>query len=171
VGKHTIFVALALTFVWLILMESFSWQNIAIGLIMSLISMHFMGKFFDFDEINSVAFFKLIPYPFWLIYRMYYDAFFLIKMILTDSKWGFMTTNLSVKSEVLRILMADSITLTPGSVYMTRENDEITLLCIGSKKFEGYPASVNGLGSIQKMLSRAEIDETKNKVIVHDDEH
>ena len=155
-GKHTIFATLALTLVWIILMEGFSWQNAAIGMFMSMLSMHFMGKLFGFEEIKYVNFYKLTIYPFWLVYRIYVDAFFLTKMILTDSKWGVITERLKLDNDALCLMLADSITLTPGSVYLEREGKEITLLCIGSKQNEGYPVAVNGLHSIENMLLKAQ---------------
>jgi len=155
-GKHTIFATLALTFVWVILMERFSWQNVATGMFMSMLSMHFMGKFFGFEEIKNVNFYKLAIYPFWLVCRIYMDAFFLTKLILSDAKWGIMKEQIQLENDALCLMLADSITLTPGSVYLDRNGKEITLLCIGSKKNPGYPASVEGLRSIERMLLRSQ---------------
>ena len=155
-GKHTIFVIAALTFVWCILMEGFSWQNAAVGMAMSMLSMHLMGKFFDFEEVKDVNFYKLITYPLWLIGRIYVDAFFLLKLILSNTKWGVIRADLNLDSEFLRILLADSITLTPGSVYLERDEKEITLLCIGRRDKPGYPASIDGLHSIEKVLIKSQ---------------
>ena len=166
-GRHTIFVTLALTFVWIILMEGFSWQNAAIGMFMSMMSMHFMSKFFNFEEIKNVNFFKLTVYPFWLVGRVYVDAFFLIKLILSNPKWGIMTHELELENEALRIMLCDSITLTPGSVYLEREEKKITLLCIGSRKKKGYPASIDDLRSIERMLIRSQKPE-KQEGVTHE---
>ena len=158
--KHTIFMMLALTMVWIILMEGFSWQNAAIGMFMSMLSLHYMSRFFPFDEIRDVSFFRLAFYPFWLIGRIYSDAFFLIKLILTDAKWGVTTIELELESETLRVILCDSITLTPGSVYLDRDDKKITLLCIGSRHQEGYPASFECLRSIERMLLKSQINVT-----------
>lgn len=155
-GRHTIFVTVALAFVWCILMEGFTWQNAAVGLFVSMLSLHFVSKFFHFDEIENVKFVKLISYPFWLIARIYVDAFFLMKLILSDAKWGLVTQRLEIENESLRIILSDSITLTPGSVYIERCGDEIILLCIGSRKKQGYPASVDALRSIERRLAKSE---------------
>ena len=154
-GKHTIFVNLALTFVWIIFMEAVSWQNIAVGLFISMLCMHFMGKFFNFEEIADVNFYKLASYPFWLLFRIYKDAFFLIKLIVKGAKWDIVTHNLELENPSLRNILADSITLTPGSIYVTRREDSITLLCLEDKKISGYPSGEEGLRTIEKVLSRA----------------
>ncbi|MCL2386231.1 MAG: Na+/H+ antiporter subunit E [Defluviitaleaceae bacterium] len=155
-GRHTIFVVFALTLVWCILMEGVSWQNVAVGLFMSMLSLHFVGKFFHFDEIKDVEFSKLIGYPFWLLARIYVDAFLLMKLILSDAKWEIVEEELEVENEALRIILADSITLTPGSVYVERHGNKITLLCIGNRKKKGYPASVDDLRSIERMLIKSQ---------------
>jgi len=158
-GKHTIFVTIALTFMWIILMEQLSWPNVAIGMFTSMLCMHFMGKFLNFEEIRNVNFYRLATYPVWLILRIYTDALYMIKMILTNSKWGVATHKLELSNEALRNILADSITLTPGSVFMEREGENITLLCIGGAKEAGYPTAEDGLVSIQRMLLKAQKDE------------
>ena len=155
-GRHTIFVTIALAFVWNILMEEFSWQNAAVGMFMGILTMHFVSKFFNFEDIANVSFFKLILFPFWLIGRIYMDAIFLIKLILRDAKWGIMVTKLDLKSETLWNILADSITLTPGSVYLDHEEQQIMLLCIGDRKKVGYPGIVSDLKSIEGFLQKSQ---------------
>ena len=158
-GKHTFFVMVALTFVWIILMEQISWQNAAVGMFMSMVCMHLVGKFLNFEEIHNVNFYKLITYPLWLVGRIYMDALYLIKMILTDSKWGIISRELTLSNESLRIMLADSITLTPGSVYIEREGADITLLCIESSKKEGFPTAEDDLRSIERRLMKSQVGE------------
>ena len=157
-GRHTIFVNIALTFIWIILMEGFSWQNVAIGLFMSMLSMHFIGKFFDFKEIDTVKFQKLAFYPLWLVGRIYLDAIFLIRLVFSNPKWGIITHELEMKNDILTVILCDSITLTPGSVYLQRDANKITLLCIGDSEHEGYPASVEGMQRIERILVGADIE-------------
>ena len=161
-GKHTFFVIIALTAVWCILMEGISWEIVGMGLLVSMVSMMMMTKFFNFEEVKDVKFIKLATYPLWLIGRIYVDAFFLIKLIFSEAKWGIMETNLGLKSDFLRIVLADSITLTPGSVFLERNKEKIFLLCIGKRKLEGYPASVEGLQAIETQLIKSEIEPEKS---------
>ena len=158
-GRHTFFVNIALTFLWVILMEELSWQTIAIGLFMSMLCLHFISIFLNFEEIKNISFFRLAKYPIWLIIRIYTDALFLIKCILKGAKWGIVTEEIHLKNESLQILLSDSITLTPGSVYISRENNKIKLLCIGSKKHENYKEAISGLRAIEKVLEKADKSE------------
>ena len=154
-GKHTVFVMIALTGVWIILMEQVSWQNAAIGMFMSMLCSHFIGKFLNFEEIRNVNFYRLATYPVWLLGRIYMDALYLIKMILTDAKWGITTYRLELDNESLRNILADSITLTPGSVFLEREGENITLLCIGDRNEPGYSTAEDDLRSIERMLLKS----------------
>jgi len=160
-GKHTIFVMLILTVVWVILVEELSWQSVAVGMFMSMLSVHFMGLFFKFDEIKNVKFYKLAIYPFWLIGRIYMDAFSLAKLIFTGAKWGIVKERLELDNETLNTILADSITLTPGTIFLYRKGKEITLLCIGDKKKSGFPSTTDGLRDIEKILKKAHDDEEK----------
>ena len=154
-GKRTLFAMLALTGVWVILMESISWQNVAVGMFFSMVCMHLIGKFFNFEDITDVAFYKLALYPLWLVVRIYADAFFMIRLIFGKAKWGVETYRLDLDSEVLRTILADSITLTPGSVYLEREEKDIVLLCIGDHKQPGYPALVSNIRAMERVLQKS----------------
>jgi len=155
-GKHTIFVMLALTGVWIILMEYISWQNVAIGMFVSMLCMHFIGKFFKFNEIEHVNFYKMAVYPLWLVMRIYMDAFFMVRMIFSNPKCGIATEKVRIENESLRIFLADSITLTPGSIYLGIEGDDITLLCIGSRKHKGFPTTMHSLRAVEKVLLKTQ---------------
>lgn len=166
-GKHTIFTTMALTFVWIILMEGFSWQNFAVGLLVANLSNHFMGKFFNFEEVKNVNFYKLVTYPMWLICRMYADAIKLTYLVLTNSsKWGILKYKLSLQNEALRIIAADSVTLTPGSVCLERNEENMILLSIDSKNAKGFPSSAKDLISIEKRLLRSEQKSVDEEVYI-----
>ena len=151
-GRHTIFVMIALTGVWIILMEYISWQNIAVGMFVSMLCMHFLGRFFKFNEIEDVSFYKLAIYPLWLVKRIYQDAFFMVRMIFSNPKCGVDKGKIHLEDEALRVILADSITLTPGSIYLGIENDELQLLCIGSREHEGFPVAMDSLLAIENIL-------------------
>ena len=158
-GKRTILVTLALAVVWMLLSEEISWQTAAIGMFASLLGMHFVSKFLHNDEVEKVKFRKLLMYPFWLIGQIYISAFFVMKMIVINSKWGMHTERLDVDSDALRLFLADSLTLTPGSVYCDLNDKEITILCIEDSSKQGYPTVTQSLKAIEKNLLKAQVSE------------
>ena len=155
-GKINIFAVVALVLIWILLVEEFSWQAAIVGLIVGALCLFFAYKFLNLKKIKDVNFFKLATYPFWLISRIYMNAIYMIKMIFTNAKWGIATTETKLKSESLRIIQADSITLTPGSILIELDDDQITLLCMGDRKLPGYPAVFEDLGKIEKKLLKAQ---------------
>jgi multicomponent Na+:H+ antiporter subunit E len=137
-------------------MEEISWQNVAIGMFMSMLCMHFFGKFMNFKEIENVNFYKLALFPLWLVYRIYADALFMLKMIISNAKWGFIEDETTLENESLRIFLADSITLTPGSIFIEMKDKTLKLLAIGSRKTPGFPVATGGLRAIENILSKSQ---------------
>jgi multisubunit Na+/H+ antiporter MnhE subunit len=129
-GKHTFYVILTLTAVWIILMENISWRTMGTGLLVVIIVMHFERKFLPYEEIKDVYFFKLATYPFFLIGQIYLSGWQVIKMVLTGCRIDVVKVKTPLKSETLRTILGDSITLIPGSVLLELEGNELTVLWI-----------------------------------------
>ena len=155
-GRHTIFVVLALTLVWVILMERLSWQTAATGMFVSMICVSLSDKFLPFKEITNINFFKLVTFPFFLIGQIYMAGFHVIGLILTDAKFGIIDVKTNITNESLRIMLADSITLTPGSVMLKLEEGMITIVCIGPKRTPGFPDTVEELRRLENKLIKAQ---------------
>ena len=144
-GKHTIFAAAALTFVWVILTESFEWSNIIIGAIVSAACLFFIAKLLPYSEISNVNFYKLAAYPFYLIWQIYAAGFHVIKVIISGPRVDVVTVHTKIKEEALKIMLVDSITLTPGSILLDLNDDEITLLWLRDKSTPLDPAVADRL--------------------------
>ena len=63
-SKGNIIIVLALTFVWIILMESLSIVAIVTGVAVSIICVFFAKKYLPLEKIKGVNFNKLAAYPF-----------------------------------------------------------------------------------------------------------
>ena len=129
-GKHTFYVILTLAVVWIIMMENISWQTIGTGLLVVIIVMHFERKFLPYEEIKDVNFFKLATYPFFLIGQIYLSGWEVIKMVITGCRIDVVNVRTPLKSDTLRFILGDSITLIPGSVLLEIEGDKLTVLWI-----------------------------------------
>ena len=129
-GKHTFYVILTLAVVWIIMMENISWQTIGTGLLVVIVVMHFERKFLPYEEIKDVNFFKLATYPFFLIGQIYLSGWQVIKMVVTGCRIDVVTVKTPLKSDTLRFILGDSITLIPGSVLLEIEGDQLTVLWI-----------------------------------------
>ena len=129
-GKHTFYVILTLAVVWIIMMENISWRTIGTGFLVVIIVMHFERKFLPYEEIKDVNFFKLATYPFFLIGQIYLSGWEVIKMVITGCRIDVVNVRTPLKSDTLRFILGDSITLIPGSVLLEIEGDKLTVLWI-----------------------------------------
>ena len=170
-GKHTFFVTLGLTLVWILLMEELSWRSIGMGMMTTLVSLHFASKFLPYDEIKNVNFFKLATYPLFLIGQIYVAGFSVIKIILKGSKVDIVTVRTELKNDVLRIILSDSITLTPGSILLDLKGEFITLLWIRDKHTPGDSDTADRMlkHKLERRLMLAEINDETQKDTLRED--
>jgi len=159
--KRSIFLVVMLAFVWIILVERFTWFNIIIGIAVGTFILFFMRKMLPstskyLEAIERIRFQKLLTYPFWLIIQVYKSGFFLVKLMFTGSKYGIVTEKIELENEVLRAALMDSVTLTPGSICLGARDDEITLLCMDEAKIPDFSNAVRGLHGIEERLMKAE---------------
>lgn len=160
VGRHTFFALMSLTVVWVILMEELSWQSVAIGMFASMASMHFGRKFLPFKEITNINFVKLITYPFFLLGQIYKAGFSMMLLVLKGFRVGIVTVKTDIEDETLRIILADSITLVPGSILLELQDDDITILWITSKDNPMSSVDDNSeaiKGKLERRLIKAQI--------------
>jgi len=129
--KNSIALFLILMVVWILLNNSFSGQIIIIGLILSaIIAFLFGANLRIFDEL------KLTPVS--LGYTLIYLMVFLIELIksnldvarrvLTPSlpiNPGIVKTKTVLKSKMGRMILANSITLTPGTLAVDIKDDTL----------------------------------------------
>jgi len=156
-----IFIKIALlTLVWVVLRESFSVADFIIGIIISVFCIWYSQKFIPFSTIKGVSFLKLALYPFYLLGQIYVAGFYVIKMIFFGAKTYITTVKTSIKNEELRVILADSITLTPGSVLLDLTDDNITVVWLRGKNEHHKPEDADGLikGRLEEKILMAQIE-------------
>ena len=150
--KRSIFALLALTLMWIVLMSEVSWQNVAIGLLVGMISLRVNTVFLNAKEIKDVNFIKLVWFFIWLFGKMIAGTFSLIKQIFLGAKWVVVKERLEINNEFLCSVLALSITLIPSTVYLRFDGAEICFLGMENKNTSGFPTAVNDLRSIERKL-------------------
>jgi len=158
--KHMIFAVPVLTLLWVILMEELSIRSVAIGVVTGVIIMLFSRKFLPYQQIENVNFYKLLTYPFFLIGQIYVAGFMVIKIFIKGAAVDIVTVKTKLKNEALRVILADSITLTPGSILLDLDENNITLLWMKDKKIAADPEIAGELlkGKLERRLLKAERD-------------
>ena len=155
--KNLIYSLLALMLIWIILMEGISWLILVSGFFLAVICLWFTYKFIPLDKIDDVSFPRLFLYPFYLIGQIYIQGFLVIKMILTGVRVDIVEAKTELKSDFLKAILINSITLTPGSIPLNLDGDTLTVLNLGSTKEEDVHQVVDSLRNrLEKRLIKAQ---------------
>jgi len=127
-SKGNIIIVLALTFVWIILVESLSVITITTGFAISVVCVFFGRKFLPLEKIKGVNFGKLATYPFFLLGQIFSASIYVSKIILFGAKTDIVQVETGIENDSLRIMLADSVTLTPGSLLLELKDEKMTIL-------------------------------------------
>ena len=155
-----IFVLVSLMAAWTILVETFNPFFIIAGMAVGIVSLYFSEKYLPLKAIDDVSFAQLISYPFYLIGQIYIGGIYVTKVIFAGERSDVVTIKTSLRSETLRVIMADTITLTPGSILLDLVDDDITVVWL-RKKSDPDPELVPNKeallkGNMEARLSKAE---------------
>ena len=156
--KRTMVSIAVLTVVWLILREAFSVVDVVFGVVISILCLWYSQKFIPLRKLEGVSFFKLALFHFYLIWEIYASGLYVIKIIFTGANTYITTIKTSLKNEELRVILADSITLTPGSVMLDLTGDNVTTLWLRDKNEHIRPEDADGLikGPLEEKLLKAQ---------------
>jgi len=159
-GRHTLFVHLTLAVVWIVLVEDISWRTVGMGLLVAAICLHLVGKYLPYEEIKRVNFFRLIAFPFFLVGQIYGSGFTVIKHIFKGHKLEIVKVSTKIKNETLRVVLADTITLTPGSILLDLTGDNAVILWMRSKDTIADAEMAGELikGKLERELIKADKD-------------
>ena len=150
--KYRLCIIILLTLVWIVLGEALSWVTVTLGLAVSIGCVYACAKFLPFESVSNLRLWRLILYPFFLVGQIYLSGFYVIKVILTGSKVEVSTAKTEIDSDFLRVLLGNSITLTPGSILLELQKDELMILWLQPRR--GRPSGEDTAKRLEaKLLS------------------
>ena len=158
-NKNSIYLTILLTLAWVILNEKLSVSTVLTGVVISSGCIYFCRKYLPFSEITGVKFLRLALYPVYLIGQIYLAGFNAIKLILAGSKVDIVEVKTGIKNEFLRVILANSITLTPGTVSLELKDETIAVLWLRDKNSGQEDIDNAGeliKGSMERMLLKAQ---------------
>lgn len=161
-GLNNIVITLGLMCVWILLMESVSAGSLISGLIFSILTLWFCNGALPPGKISNVKLHKLALYPFFLLVQVYKAGFHVIKLIFTDATAEVVQVSTKLTNESLRIILLDSITLTPGSIAIKAKGNKIRLLWLKGKNEENLTkeeVAEHLKGPLESWLLKAQIEE------------
>ena len=131
--KSYFVIVLALTLAWMILIESFSLVGLFSGLFIGACCIYFSVRFLPLAKIQNVDFNKLITYPFFLLGQIFLSATYVSKIIFKGAKIDIVDVETKIENDSIRVMLADSITLTPGSVMLDLDEGKMVILWLRQK--------------------------------------
>ena len=149
-----------LTLLWVVLREEITAFNIVSGLLIGVGAITYSRKFLPLSKIKNVNFIRLIPYVFYLLGQVYLSGFYVIKIILQGkARAEIVQVKTLITNPTLRVILADSITLTPGSILLDLSEDKITVVLLMSKDEPQITDNADGLvkGRLEEKLLSAEM--------------
>ena len=135
--------------IWVIFNGQFTPEIAVFGLIIAGLMYAFICKFMGYkpraDIIMAKKFFYLIQYVFILVKEIVKANFAVIRMI-TSSRYelepAVVRFKTDLKSTSARIMLANSITLTPGTITVSLTEDEYVVQCLDKSLAEGINSSI-----------------------------
>ena len=151
------FVLLSLT--WLLLSGVYKGLIMGLGLISVLLTIYFVKRMDKIDGYTidfSINIFKLLGYFFWLLLEIAKSNIEVVRAIIKgnnhiNKKMFFIST--SQRSDLGKVIFANSITLTPGTISVSLENNQVCVHALNFKR-----ASTKGLEEMDRRVKNIETE-------------
>ncbi len=135
--------------VWIIFNGAVTMEIVLFGLAVSLAMYAFICKFMNYSIYKGIAYgkrgFRILQYVCVLVWEIVKANFAVIKLI-TSSKYDLEPVLIRFKTDLktkqARVVLANSITLTPGTITVTLEEDEYVVHCLDKELAEGMNHSI-----------------------------
>jgi len=150
-------IVLLCVIVWIVLNESISFQDIILGGALGIISLYITHKYLHFDIYRStyhIRFCVLIKYFLLLVFQIYKSGFSTIKKIITGKiNPDIVEIDTEIKNDLYICFLANSITLTPGTVTIEKNGRKLRVLWIDCKTKDKKRAGEMIKGAFEKILT------------------
>lgn len=134
---------------WIIFNGRVTIEIVIFGLVIATVVFAFVCKFMDYSIQKEKLFYKkifsFIKYVVVLVKEIVKANLAVIHMILTDKEVMepvMVRFHTNLKSKTARVVLANSITLTPGTITVSLEGDEYLVHCLDKSLAEGMEDSV-----------------------------
>ena len=134
---------------WIIFNGKITSEIVGIGVAVSACVFWFICKFMDYSFQKEKNFYKkawsFCKYAYLLLTEIVKANVAVGHMILTqreEMEPVLVRFHTDLKSDLARVILANSITLTPGTITVTIEGDELTVHCLDKSLAEGLKNSI-----------------------------
>ena len=135
--------------IWVIFNGQLTWEIAVFGVVIAAVMYLFICKFMGYkpemDLILCRKFFLILQYVFVLVKEIVKANYAVIKMIMSsryEIEPVIVRFRTDLKTAPARILLANSITLTPGTITVSLEGDEYVVHCLDKELAKGINSSI-----------------------------
>lgn len=135
--------------IWIIFNGQFTLEIAAFGVVIAGLMYWFLCKFLNYkprtDLILAKKFFQMLHYVFVLFKEIIKANFAVIKMIMSsryEIEPAVVRFKTDLKTTPARIMLANCITLTPGTITVSLEENEYVVHCLDKSLAEGISSSI-----------------------------
>ena len=150
-------------FVWIILNGRITVEIVIFGLILSAVLFYFICRFMDYSMKKELMLFHLIPLLFQYFYVLIQEIvkanLCVLKIIISPEiqpEPALVYFGTDLQSELSKVILANSITLTPGTITVSLEDNRFCVHCLDRELAEGMENSV-----FVELLKKMEAEERK----------
>ena len=150
-------------FVWIILNGRITVEIVIFGLILSAVLFYFICRFMDYSMKKELMLFHLIPlffqYFYVLIQEIVKANLCVLKIIISPEiqpEPALVYFGTDLQSELSKVILANSITLTPGTITVSLGDNRFCVHCLDRELAEGMENSV-----FVELLKKMEAEERK----------
>ena len=135
--------------VWIIFNGRLTMEIALFGIAVAGAVFGFVCRFMEYSLKKELRFYRLMPafaqYLYYLIKEIVFSNITVSRMILTrkeEMEPVIVHVHTSLKSEIARVILANSITLTPGTITVSLTDDKLLVHCLDKSLSEGMEDSV-----------------------------
>lgn len=134
---------------WIIFNGQVTTEILIFGVVIAAVVFWFVCKFMDYSLKKELKLYRNIGFFIWYaivllkeIIKANLDIIPRIYTVEEDMEPVIVKFRTNLKSELARVVLANSITLTPGTITVALEEDEYTIHCLDASLAEGLEDSV-----------------------------
>lgn len=134
-----------LLFIWFIFNGKITWELTVLGVILCTCICFFMCRFMDYSVKKDLAMMRrsvfFLYYVGVLITEIIKSSMQVLHLVLTDREIAepvIVSYRTRLKTGLGRAILANSITLTPGTITISLEEDELIIHCLDKTMAEGF---------------------------------
>ncbi|GAA0179356.1 hypothetical protein SH2C18_22420 [Clostridium sediminicola] len=156
---HIIGVLFGTTIFWIILNEEIRFTNIVVGIILSVIILSITNKFFLSKPYNQTYKFNilfLIKFYSYLVYKIFASGLQLVPIIIKgEENIAIIDIKTELKNDLYIGLLANAITLTPGTITVEKKEGNLKVLWINCTTRDTKKAGEIIKGDFERLLLKA----------------